>query len=122
MIIKVDLISEVPIYQQIRDQIVVGIANGKLEPGERLPSVRQLADDLGINHMTVNKAYTLLKQEGMLVSNRREGTKVAEQPLIELSDDYWQRLEVILSEGLSKTKNIKKFREKILNILKQIGG
>ena len=62
--LQIDMTSEVPIYKQIRDQIVYGAATGALSPGERLPAVRQLAADIGVNPMTVNKAYALLKSQG----------------------------------------------------------
>jgi len=77
MVISLQLDSETPIYEQLRNQIVIGIATGQLEPMERLPTVRQLAEDLGINTMTVNKAYSLLKQEGYIVIDRRHGAKVS---------------------------------------------
>ena len=64
MIISINEMSEIPIYQQIRNQIVQGISDGRLSPGEQLPTVRGLAEEIGINSMTVNKAYSLLKQEG----------------------------------------------------------
>ena len=64
MLLQLDFNSERPIYQQIRDQIVVGMARGQLRPGEKLPTVRALADEAGVNMMTVSKAYQLLKQEG----------------------------------------------------------
>lgn len=76
MIISLELDSETPLYEQLYNQIVIGIASGRLAPGERLPAVRQLADDLGINMMTVNKAYTLLKQKGYIVIDRRHGAQV----------------------------------------------
>lgn len=78
MIIAIDDASEVPIYRQIRDQIVAGIADGRLAAGEQLPTVRRLAEEIGINSMTVNKAYQLLKQEGYIVTERRNGAKVRE--------------------------------------------
>ncbi|WP_127531350.1 GntR family transcriptional regulator [Paenibacillus kobensis] len=77
MIISLQLDSETPIYEQLRNQIVIGIATGQLEPAEKLPTVRQLAEDLGINSMTVNKTYSLLKQEGYIVIDRRHGAKVS---------------------------------------------
>ena len=55
MIIAIDESSEVPIYQQIRNQIVLGISDGRLSPGEQLPTVRGLAAEIGINSMTVIK-------------------------------------------------------------------
>jgi len=61
MIIRLDMTSEVPIYVQLRNAVVVGIGKGELQPGEGLPTVRQMAEDLGVNTMTVNKAYALLK-------------------------------------------------------------
>ncbi|MWC30771.1 GntR family transcriptional regulator [Paenibacillus sp. MMS18-CY102] len=81
MIITLELDSETPIYEQLRNQVVIGIATGELEPEEKLPTVRQMADDLGINVMTVNKAYALLKQEGYIVIDRRHGAKVSPRKL-----------------------------------------
>ena len=78
MIIAIDDSSDIPIYQQIRNQIVLGISDGRLEPGEQLPTVRALAQEVGINSMTVNKAYQLLKQEGYIVADRRSGARVRE--------------------------------------------
>lgn len=79
MILKLDFASEVPIYQQIRNQIVLGVADGRLKPGERLPTIRALADEAGVNTMTVNKAYALLKSEGVIVADRRSGARVRER-------------------------------------------
>ena len=64
MVIRIDQSDEAPIYLQIRDQIIEGIARGELSSGDSLPSVRQLAVDLGINLHTVNKAYAVLRDEG----------------------------------------------------------
>ena len=60
MILKLDMNSTVPIYVQLRNQIVMGIGHGELKEGERLPTVRQLASDAGVNTMTVNKTYQIL--------------------------------------------------------------
>lgn len=76
MILKLDFDCEIPIYQQIRNQIVLAAARGELQPGERLPSMRTLAEQSGINMMTVNKAYQLLKQEGILTIDRRSGARI----------------------------------------------
>ncbi len=76
MIINIDMKSSIPIYVQLRNQIVVAIGTGKLNYGEQLPTVRQLASEIGINNMTVSKAYTLLQNEGFVVSNRRSGVVV----------------------------------------------
>lgn len=76
MVICIDEISEIPIYKQIRNQIVLGISDGRLQPGEQLPTVRALAEEIGINSMTVNKAYALLKQEGYIFTDRRNGARI----------------------------------------------
>ena len=76
MLLKLDFSLETPIYQQIRDQVVRGIAEGELAPGDRLPTVRAMASECGINAMTVSKAYQLLKQEGYVRGDRRGGTFV----------------------------------------------
>ena len=72
MIIKINSRSEIPIYLQLRNQIVKGIGKGELEQGEILPTVRQMAADLGVNAMTVSKAYQLLKAEGFIETDRRK--------------------------------------------------
>lgn len=77
MIIKINMQSDTPIYLQLRNEIVKGIGQGILEPGESLPTVRQMANDLGVNTMTVSKAYQLLKTEGYLETDRRKGTTIA---------------------------------------------
>ena len=64
MLILVDFASEKPIYMQIYEQIVRKISNGSLQPGEGLPSVRRLSEDIGVNIHTVNKTYALLREEG----------------------------------------------------------
>ena len=76
MLLRLDFASGVPIYQQIRNQIVVAIASGELMPGEKLPTVRALAEEAGINMMTASKAYQLLKAEGCITTGRRDGAIV----------------------------------------------
>lgn len=73
---KLDYNSDIPIYVQLRNQIIIGIGVGGLSYGERLPTVRQLAEDLNVNAMTVNKAYSILKNEGFISIDRRHGAKV----------------------------------------------
>lgn len=76
MIIKIDFESEVPIYLQVKNQVIEGIAAGRLVEGESLPSVRQFAGDMGINMHTVNKAYSLLRKDGFVTVHRRKGVVV----------------------------------------------
>lgn len=77
MILKIDFDSEVPIYIQIKNQIIEGIAKGEIDKDEELPSVRALAEDIGINMHTVNKAYNILKDEGYIKIDRRKGAIVS---------------------------------------------
>ncbi len=77
MYLEIDFNSDEAIYQQLCEQIIMGIATSRLSDGEVLPSVRQLADDIGINMHTVNKAYTILKQEGFVKIDRRRGAIVS---------------------------------------------
>lgn len=77
MIVRIDQSLGVPIYQQVRDQVVAAIAAGELVEGDALPSVRALAVNLGINLHTVNKAYALLRDDGYLVVRGRAGAFVA---------------------------------------------
>lgn len=78
MLIAVDAAAAEPLYLQIRNQIVAGIATGQLEPGQSLPSVRSLASDLGINLHTVNKAYAVLRDEGYVLMRGRSGAYIAD--------------------------------------------
>ena len=77
MLIEIDFNSDEAIYVQICNQIIMGIATSQLQEGENLPSVRQLADTIGINMHTVNKAYTVLRQEGFVSIDRRRGAVIA---------------------------------------------
>ena len=78
MIIRIDELSDIPIYMQIRNQIVMGISGGELKGGEQLPTVRALAMEIGINTMTVSKTYQLLKTEGYILTDRKNGARVRE--------------------------------------------
>lgn len=80
MLLRVEPNSDVPIYMQIRQQIVTGFARGELAVGEQLPSVRQMAVDLGVNLHTVHKAYALLQSEGYISMNGRRGAVVTQPP------------------------------------------
>lgn len=77
MFIEIDFNSDEAIYMQLRNQIILGIATDRFREGDMLPSVRQLADSIGINMHTVNKAYTVLKQEGYVKVDRRKGAMIA---------------------------------------------
>lgn len=100
MIVRIDQSLEVPIYQQLRDQVVAAIAAGELVEGDALPSVRALAVDLGINLHTVNKAYALLRDDGYLVVRGRAGAFVA-QPMRTRDDGLAAEADRRLSDALA---------------------
>ena len=77
MLIEIDFNSPEAIYIQLRNQIVMEIAQDRLHDGDSLPSVRNLAKDLGVNMHTVNKAYAILREEGYLKLDRRKGAIVS---------------------------------------------
>ncbi len=78
LVLEVDVDSGVPVYEQIRAQVVAHVAAGRLRPGDRLPTIRALALDLGIAPGTVARAFRELEQAGVIVTRRRTGTVVAE--------------------------------------------
>lgn len=98
MVISVDKLSDTPLYLQLRDSVITGIATGELRPGDALPSVRSLAEDLGINLHTVNKAYATLRDEGYLIMLGRRGAYVADVP----ADPAAGMGEGALAEALAK--------------------
>ena len=108
MIIRINELSDIPIYLQIRNQIVMGISSGELEGGEQLPTVRALAMEMGINTMTVSKAYQLLKTEGYIMTDRKNGARIRTsiQKQGNISDSNKAELKRIVSEarlsGVSK--------------------
>jgi Predicted transcriptional regulators len=101
MVIKIDEYSDIPIYMQIRNQIVMGISSGELKAGEQLPTVRALALEIGINTMTVSKTYQMLKNEGYIMTDRKNGARVRQQ--IEqsgvISEENKNELRRIVSEA-----------------------
>lgn len=102
MVIAINEYSDVPIYLQIRNQIVLGISDGRLAPGEQLPTVRGLADEMGINSMTVNKAYQMLKKEGYIYTDHRNGAKVRER--LEFSKELPAESKELLQRVISEAK------------------
>ena len=104
MLLQLDMGSETPIYQQIKTQIIQGIASGKLQPGESLPSVRQLAADIGINLHTVNKAYHLLRDAGVVVIHRQRSVVVADRPTLPDHELFLKSLSERLTEIAAEAK------------------
>lgn len=105
MVIKIDFQSEEALYIQLRNQIVMGIATSMIQEGDVLPSVRQLAEDIGINMHTVNKAYSVLRQEGFVTIDRRRGAIISlDIDKLRALDEMKKSLKVLLAEG--RCKNI----------------
>lgn len=103
MLIEIDFNSDEAIYVQLRNQIIMGIATSDIHEGDTLPSVRQLADNIGINMHTVNKAYNVLKQEGFLQLDRRRGAVICiDMNRLEALADMKEQLRILLAQGSCK--------------------
>lgn len=117
MIVEIDFNSEEALYIQLINQIIIGIATDQIREGDTLPSVRQLADDIGINMHTVNKAYSVLKQEGFLRVDRRRGAVIAlDTDKMRTISEMRRDLSVILARGVCKNVS----REEVHNLVDSI--
>ena len=117
MLIEIDFNSDEAFYVQLQNQIIMGIAMNLIQEGDSLPSVRQLANTVGINMHTVNKAYSILKQEGFIRLDRRKGAVIA----IDMDKarellDMREQLRVLLARG--RCKNISK--EEVYALIEEI--
>ena len=107
MLIKIDFNSDEAIYMQLRNQIIIGIATSEIKEGDNPPSVRDLADTVGINMHTVNKAYSILKQEGYLKLDRRHGAVIAievdqDKAIQELVEEMKVNIAKAICRGISR--------------------
>ena len=103
MYLEIDFNSDEAIYVQLCNQIIMGIATDQLKVGETLPSVRQLADTIGINMHTVNKAYSVLRQEGFLSIDRRRGAVISiDVDKIRALEEMKENLLPVLAKGCCK--------------------
>ena len=117
MLSEIDFNSEEAIYIQLRNQIIMGIATSTIHEGDSLPSVRQLADTVGVNMHTVNKAYSVLKQEGFIQLDRRRGAVIAlDVDKMKALDEMREQLTILLAKGCCK--NIS--REEVHNLVDEI--
>ena len=107
MLIVVDPQSGVPVYRQLMDQIKFHIASGLLQPGDELPSTRALSSELGVNPMTISKAYSFLEKEEVV--ERRPGRPLVVRPLED--DQIHDRKMQSLRESLAST----------ITMIKQLG-
>ena len=117
MVIEIDFISDEAIYVQLMNQIILGIATSRLQEGDPLPSVRQLADTIGINMHTVNKAYSLLRQEGFVTIDRRRGAIIAvDENKIKAMEEMKENLIVALAKGCCRNVS----REEVHGLIDEI--
>ena len=116
-LIEIDFNSEEAIYMQLRNQIIMGIATSRLQNGDTLPSVRQPAELIGINMHTVNKAYSVLKQEGIVSIDRRRGAVICiDCDKLNALEELKEDLQVVLAKA--RCKNIS--REEAHQLLDEI--
>lgn len=124
MLINLDMTSNIPIYVQLRNEIVMGIGRGELKKGEGLPTVRQMAEDIGVNNMTVNKAYGILKNEGYIEIDRRHGAKVSTE--IDMNREFKEKLEneleLIIAESGLRGIEYKEFMKMCEDIFNNMNG
>ena len=114
MILDLDFNSDIPIYTQIREQIIKSIASGDLKINESLPSVRNMAEEIGVNLHTVNKSYNLLKDEGYLNVDRRKGAIVNKLPL-EKNDFNTRKIQTMLDLLVAQSYLLGMSREEFLD-------
>lgn len=119
MFLEIDFKSDLPIYEQIRRGIIIGLARGDIKAGDKLPSVREMAENIGINLHTVNKAYKLLEADGVLTMDRRYGSLISENqnPMADYDvEKIESELELLIAiaklKGLSREDFIKNISKK----------
>lgn len=100
MLIEIDFNSDEAIYIQLCNQIIMGIATSVFQEGDSLPSVRQMAENVGVNMHTVNKAYAVLKQEGFISLDKRRGAVIAlDIDKIRALEEMRENLRIVLARG-----------------------
>lgn len=103
LLLEVDFNSDEAIYVQLCNQIILGIATSVIREGDSLPSVRQLADTIGVNMHTVNKAYSVLKREGYISLDKRRGAVISlDIDKIEELEEMRRQLRIVLARGCCK--------------------
>ena len=122
MLIEVDFDSNEAIYVQLCNQIILGIATSVIHEGDSLPSVRQLANTIGVNMHTVNKAYSVLKQEGYISLDKRRGAVIAlDIDKIEQMEEMRRELRIVLARGCCKNISRGEVHELVDEIFDEYG-
>ena len=120
---EIDFNSDEAIYMQLHNQIILGIATENYREGDALPSVRQLAEEIGINMHTVNKAYNVLKQEGFVKVDRRKGAVIAiDVDKIRALESMKKDLRILLAVGACKNISRTEVHALIDEIYLEYGG
>jgi GntR family transcriptional regulator len=120
--IQLDVKSGVPFYRQIIDQVRAAIATEALAPGDRLPTVRQLAVDLSVNPNTVSRAYTELELTGLVETQMGSGTFVGSRPVEQDDVERRRMLDQLCQEFLSRASALGFNLEEVLGNLEQRRG
>lgn len=119
--LEINVTSQVPIYQQIMDQVRALVSRGTLAAGRPLPSVRQLAAELGINPNTVAKAYQLLEMEGTIVTLKRRGAFVGEASSAQAALARKRRVAEVLDRLLEEARRLGLSKKDIMHALAMRG-
>ncbi|MDR1765301.1 MAG: GntR family transcriptional regulator [Lachnospiraceae bacterium] len=120
MILEIDFNSDEAIYIQIRNQIIMGIATEQIKEGDSLPSVRALADHIGINMHTVNKAYTVLRQEGFVKLDRRRGAVIAlDLNKLRVLDEMKREIAVVLAKCICKNVTLEEVQQLVYEVYQE---
>lgn len=126
MLLTIDFASDEPIYMQIRNAIVTGIAAGKLRDGDTLPSVRSFGSEIGVNLHTVNKAYKLLQSEGFIEILRNHGTIIHAGDAARNAALFLEQTDVslhaIVSEAITRGVDRAVIHKMIDGVYDEIGG
>ena len=123
MIINIDFNSDEAFYIQLRNQIIVGIATDAIREGDVLPSVRSLAETIGINMHTVNKAYSVLKQEGFVKLDRRKGAVIAvDFDKIQAIEELMSGMQVLLAKAACQDISREEIHGLVDSIMDQYEG
>lgn len=110
--------SSIPIYQQIKNSIIEQIMNNELQEDEMIPSIRNLAKDIGISVMTIKKAYDELESEGYIISTQGKGTFVAPKNKELVKEKAQKDIEEYIIKIIDIAKKIDISKEEIIDILK----
>lgn len=123
MIFSIDFNSDEALYIQLCNQVILSIANAQMREGDSLPSVRQLADHIGINMHTVNKAYSVLRQEGYIKLDRRHGAIIAiDFDKIEAMQTLSEELRVVVAKAMCRNISADEIHALVDDIIGDFSG